>query len=351
MTLKVKRSCRITKLAACVAAFLLPFSCQKTLKPDFSSAMDSFCREHGFNGSILVAERGEIVFSGAYGYADFEAGIANAVDTPFKIASVTMQFTAACVLLLRERGLIDLEDPVSKFVPEYPNGDSIRIRHLLSHTSGIAEYTTVAFLGRADRGFTPEELIRHFRDKPLKFRPGTRFEYSNSNYVLLGAVIEIVSGMSYGDFLSQNILAPLGMENTFYRSGRPAAKGYLRLESSAGIAAFPLDLSARYASGGIVSTVEDLFVWDRALYGKGILRKKSIDLMFSRSSEFSDYGFGWRIEKSGRRPIVFHSGSINGGAGMIYRDTRRDRVIIILSNVQNADLASIREKALEEFER
>jgi CubicO group peptidase (beta-lactamase class C family) len=338
-------------LAALAAFFLLLVSCAKTKGPDFEAAMDSFCVEHHFNGSILVAEQGQIIFSGGYGYADAATGLANTVGTAFKIASITKQFTAACVLLLRERGLLDLDDPVSKFLGDYPSGDKIRIVHLLSHTSGIVEYSNVAFLGRANRPFTPEELIKHFKDKPLRFSPGTKLEYSNSNYILLGAIIERVSGMPYRAFLQKNIFDPLGMRNSSYGKMQGQAVSYQRLDGREGTPAFPLDASASYASGGVISTVEDLFKWDRALYGEGLLKRESIDLMFKSPYAFSDYGLGWRIEKPGRRPIVQHSGSINGGASHIYRDTRRERTIIILSNVQDADITTLRAKVLEELER
>jgi CubicO group peptidase (beta-lactamase class C family) len=338
-------------LAVMAALFLLPVSCAKTKGPEFAAAMDAFCVEHHFNGSILVAEGGKIIFSGGYGYADTETGLRNGVGTAFKIASITKQFTAACALLLRERGLLDLDDPVSKFLDDYPNGEDLRIVHLLSHTSGIAEYSNVAFLGRANRPFTPEELIKYFKDKPLRFPPGTQLEYSNSNYILLGAIIERVSLMPYGAFLQENIFTPLGMRKSSYGMMQDQAVSYLRLNGRESTPGFPLDASATYASGGVVSTVEDLFKWDRSLYGEALLKRESIDLMFKSPYAFSDYGLGWRIEKPGRRPIVQHSGSINGGASHIYRDTRRERTIIILSNVQDADLTSLRAKVLEELDR
>ena len=330
-------------------AVILLASCARTNVAEYAAAMDEFCRERGFNGAILVAERGKVIFSGGYGFADFQAGSPNTTETVFKLASVTKPITALCVLQLRDRGLLALDDPISKYLPDYPDGSSIRIIHLLSHTSGIPEYATVAFLGRADRPYASEELLRHFRDKKPRFTPGTAFEYSNSNYIALGLIIESVSGMTYGDFVAKNVFGPVGMDSSRYGAVAGLATGYLRLAADGGIAAFPIDLSSMYSSGGLVSTVEDLYKLDRALGGEALLRRASKSLMSTAAFEFSDYGLGWRIEKAGRKPVVQHSGSINGGAGHLYRDTGQDRTIIILSNVQNADLTSIRNKALELF--
>ncbi len=254
------------RIVAVLAALFLA-SCGRTNIADYAAAMDAFCKERGFNGAILVAERGKVLFSGGYGFADFEAGFPNTTETPFRIASITKPFTALCVLQLRERGLLDLDDPVSKYLPEYPGGEAIKLIHLLSHTSGIPEYATVAFLGRADRPYTGDELLRHFRDKGLRFPPGTKFEYSNSNYIALGLIIERVSSLPYGDFVAKNVFEPVGMTASRYGGGPGLATGYLRLAEGGGVPAFPIDLSSLYSSGGLVSSVEDLYKWDRALRG------------------------------------------------------------------------------------
>ncbi len=335
------------------AALILPVSCARTDAAKFAAGMDAFCKAHGFNGAMLVAERGRVIFSGGYGFADAETRLPNTAETTFKIASLTKPFTAVAVMQLAERGLLSLDDPVSAFIPEYPAGDSVRVRHLLSHTSGVPEYATVAFLGRADRPFAQEDLLKAFKSKGLRFPPGSAFEYSNSNYVLLGLIIERVSGLSYGAFVAERICRPAGMDATRYGGAPAEAVGYLRLTEEGGVLkaapAFPLDLSSQFSSAGLVSSVADLYKWDRALRAGIFLKKRSIALMETPAAGASDYGLGWRIERPGRKPAVQHSGTIPGGAGTIYRDTARDRTIIILSNVQNADLASLRGKALELF--
>ena len=331
-------------LALCLA------SCTGTNVAEFSSAMDEFCRERGFNGAVLIAERGRVIFSGGYGMADFDERVPNGTSTPFRIASVTKPLTALCVLQLRERGLLDLDDPVSRHLGEYPGGASVRLIDLLSHTSGIPEYATVAFLGRSDRRYASEELLGHFWNKKLRFAPGSEFEYSNSNYVVLGAIIERVSGMTYGEYVEKRVFGPAGMRASRYGEGPGLATGYQSLSLDGGTAAFPIDLSSQFASGGLVSNVEDLYKWDRAVENGTLLSRSSLTLMYKAPHDFSDYGLGWRIVRAGRKPAVQHSGTIPGGASTMYRDTARDRTIIILSNVQNADLASIREKALELFE-
>ncbi|MDP9229722.1 MAG: beta-lactamase family protein, partial [Bacteroidota bacterium] len=180
--------------------------------------MKTFVDTKNFNGAILVAQKGKILYNKAFGMANQDFGILNKPGTKFHIASVSKNFTAAAILLLEQRNLLKVTDTISKYVPGLPYGDKITIHQLLTHTSGIPninnmpEYDTIALFPQ-----TPGSLINVFKNKPLDFTPGAKYSYSNSNYNVLACIIEKVSQINYGDFLAENIFNPLAMQNTAHR--------------------------------------------------------------------------------------------------------------------------------------
>ena len=180
------------------------------------SVATSFQRDGLFTGTVLVSRNGELVLQQNFGYADAEWQVPNTSDTRFRIASVTKQFTAAAVLMLQERGKLDLQDPIVKLLPSLPDSWShITIHNLLTHTSGLASITALpnyASLRTVDS--TPEQLIGLLRDKPLEYGPGTKYSYGNSDYIVLGLLIEKLSGKSYAAFLKEKIFSPLHMTDT-----------------------------------------------------------------------------------------------------------------------------------------
>ena len=173
-----------------------------------------------FMGTVLVAQDGKVLLDKGYGFANLEWDIPNTPTTKFRLGSITKQFTAASILLLEERGKLKVEDPVKKYMPDAPAAwDKITIFHVLTHTSGIPSFTGFPdYESREAQAMTPEKLVEWFRDKPLEFEPGTKWNYSNSGYVLLGYLIEKISGQSYSDFVQQNIFTPLGMKDSGYDS-------------------------------------------------------------------------------------------------------------------------------------
>jgi CubicO group peptidase (beta-lactamase class C family) len=177
-----------------------------------------------FSGTVLVAKDGKPVLDRGYGMANYELGVPNTPEMKFLIGSITKQFTATAIMQLAEKGLLDVNDPISKYLPEYPKetGDSITVHHLLTHTSGVPSYTDNAeLMGRRATKMSTEEILNSFKDKPLDFPPGGQFKYSNSGYYLLGLIVENVSGKSYEEYLQENIFDPLGMAHTGYGHHRP----------------------------------------------------------------------------------------------------------------------------------
>ena len=182
--------------------------------------VQSYVKSGKFMGSVLVARGDDVLMSKGYGMADLDGKIGNDASTKFRLGSLTKQFTAASILLLEERGKLKVEDPVKKFLPDAPAAwDKITIFHLLTHTSGIPNFTSFPeYRGSEALPTTPEKLVARFRDKPLDFEPGTEWRYSNSGYVLLGYLLERITGQKYADFLQANIFSPLGMKDSGYDS-------------------------------------------------------------------------------------------------------------------------------------
>ena len=302
-----------------------------------------------FSGSVLVAHQGEVVLSKGYNYADWELRVPNTNLTKFRITSITKSFTATLIMMMYERGLIDLEAQICSYLPDCPDSwGEITIHQLLTHTSGIPEYTRLT--GARENSRDPHNvigLLALFQDEPLVSTPGEDFQYSNSNYIVLGAIIEQVSGASYADFLVGTILEPLEMEdtgpdlNSQILKGR--ASGY-QIQGRLLMNAPYLDMTNAFATAGMYSTVEDLYKWDQALYTDLLLRQENLELMFSPSLDAeinSDYGYGWRIGDFQGKRKIWHAGTINGFRAYLARYPDDQSTIIILSNIETDDISSI----------
>jgi len=298
---------------------------------------------HFFRGAVLVGIDGQIVFEKAYGLGDEEWGANNTVHTKFRIASLTKQFTAACILLLQERGRLNVHDPVSRYLSDLPAAwRAITIHQLLTHTSGIPNNTSSPDGATRDRiGATPRQLIGPVTDRPLDFPPGTNWNYSNTGYVLLGMIVEKVSGQSYADFLKINIFEPLEMTNSGYDTAREILKerasGYEVIDGHIANADF-IDMTVPFSAGGIYSTVEDMFRWNEALTENGkLLAPDSLKQMFTEypeaTHEGQHYGYGVVISrlKFGRL-LYYHGGGVEGFSSSIQRYPNDRVCIVILSN-------------------
>lgn len=300
-----------------------------------------------FNGSVLVADNGKVLFQKGFGLANMEWNIPNAPDTKFRLGSITKQFTSTLILQLVEQGKIKLDGKLTDYLPDYrkDTGDKVTIHNLLSHTSGIPSYTSLpGFFQNVSRNpFTVDEFIKKYTSGDLEFEPGTKFVYDNSGYFLLGAIIEKVTGKPYEQVLKENIFDPLGMKNSGYdRWGtilNKRATGYSRTPRGFQNAPY-LDMSIPYAAGSLYSTVEDLYLWDQALYGEKVLSAKSKELMFKPN--LNNYGYGFVITKATLAPptklavpVIQHNGGINGFSTTIVRMTNEKRLIVLLDNAED----------------
>ena len=306
-----------------------------------------------FNGSALVADDGKIIFSEGFGMANLEHNIPNKPETKHRIGSITKQFTAALVLQLVEQGKLQLDQPISTYLPNYegPAADVVTIHHLLTHSSGIPSYTSFpGFFEEHSRDpKTPAEFVKTFSDSTLQFTPGERFVYNNSAYFLLGHIIEEVTGNTYEQVLKENILDPLNMNNTGFDHHenilKNRASGYER-NGSGYVNAPYLDMSLPYAAGSLYSTVEDLYKWDRALETDKILSEASKELMFKPhiSAGSSDYGYGWMLgtmpvgKNKDSVKIIGHGGGINGFNSLLVRFPEEDDFVVLLNNTGRTNL-------------
>ncbi len=314
-----------------------------------------------FNGAVLVAAKGEVTFKKGYGLANREWGIPNQTDTRFRLGSITKQFTAALILQLVAEGKVRLDASLAEYVPEYPEdvAKRVTVHQLLTHTSGIKSYTGIPkFWSDHSRDpYTPTEFLPFFANEPLDLEPGENFRYSNSGYFLLGVIVEKVTDQAFADALGERILRPLDMNATGYDTHdaliAKRATGYeYGLEGYRN--ARYLDMSLPYAAGALYSTVEDLFIWDRALASGKVLPEELSAKMFApQVRESSDsrgprYGYGWSIEdvdhpgKEGEKlEMVGHNGGINGFNTLIQRFREDDYLIVILNNTPGADLGKM----------
>jgi len=338
----------IVLLILCPSGLL--FAQSKTDK--ISSLMDSYCKYRRFNGAILIAENGDILFQKGYGFANFEAQVPNSADTKFRIASITKSFTAIMVMQLVEEGRLSLDGKINDYLPEYPavTGNRISIHHLLSHTSGIIDYPDVPenFDIRERIYHTTDELLDYFADKDLKFEPGSSYAYSNFGYVLLAVMMEKVSGLSYEQLLKNRILIPAGMtssgvdDNHTVLAGR--AQGYHhRFESDEPVNAPFIDMSVVIGSGCIYSTAEDIFRFDCALYDETLISAESLQKILTPvvTQRMQYYGYGWDIRQQpwgtgGEEvSVVGCSGSINGFRSNYRRIAADSLCIVVFCNYKD----------------
>jgi len=296
-------------------------------------------------GAVLLARDGKTVYRKAFGLADFENGVALTPEMPLRIGSITKQLTAAGVFLLVDEGKVALDAEVTKYLPDYPtHGKRITIQNLLTHSSGIPSYTDILVepstltLDKSVR-----ENIADFKDERLYFEPGEAIRYSNSNFILLGAIIEKVSGMPYGDFMAKRVFEPLGMASTAYegheRNGRLRVEGYQRGRSKPYEKALPISMTQAYSAGGLVSTVDDMGRWGAAVDGRTLLSAESWKKMFRpfvlNDGTVTSACSGWFVERIGfGREVYGHAGGINGFASFVYW-VPEDRVfvVVLLNNV------------------
>lgn len=302
-----------------------------------------------FSGAVLISMGDDKIINKGLGMANYELDVPNTPKTIFRIGSVTKQFTAVAIMQLFEKRLINLDDTLDKYITDYPKGDKITIHHLLTHTSGIFNHARIeGFHKRIMKtNHSVEDLIGEFRNLPYNFEPGTKYSYSNSGFMLLGYIIEKVYGLSYEQYLKDNIFKVLSMNNTGVDNHiqliKNRASGYsLDVERKTFSNCDFIDMSVCYAAGNLYSTSEDLFAWNKALFEGKLISKESLRQMISKHANAGQdgfYGYGTLIndEKIGGkiRKKVYHSGGIPGffSANNVFPD--EDIQIIAISNIRN----------------
>ena len=257
--------------------------------------MDYFAANNNFNGSVLVARNGSVLLAKGYGYRDAEKKIKNTENTIFQIGTNTMQFTAELLLMIDAQGKFGLDDKVAKFIPDYPNGDKITIKNLITHTSGIYDYTRdTALMNHHDKPVTRAELLAVFKNKPLSFQPGERFEYSYSNYVVLGYIAEIITDRKYEWLMRERVFNACRMDHSGFDftalADENKAVGFHSLGNDITVAP-GTDSSVSYAAGGMYSTVGDMYKWHRTLEAHKLLPKDWQEIAYTPYK--NRYAFGW----------------------------------------------------------
>lgn len=321
----------------------LPQESETVHKDTFEEKLDPYMSKN-YSGSVLLVKDNKVITAKGYNMADYSHNLPNGPDTIHQIGSLTKAFTAAAILQLQEAGKLSINDPVHKYIKDYPN-DKVTLYHLLTHTSGIPNYTAFPdFLNTMNIRVSVDELIAKFKDKPLEFEPGSRYSYSNSGYVLLGAVIEQVSGQSYGDYLNEHIFKPLGMTRSGYLTKNlihtDVAVGYSLLTPDKFETARPMDITVAYSAGGIYSTVQDLYKWLQGLENGTVISKTSWELM--RKPNLSEYALGWVISDPNGM-VYTHDGGINGFSSEIWRDMSDGTAVILLSNAEGINFGHMRD--------
>ena len=333
------------KFAHCTfALFLLHtlHAAAQTIPETIDELLSSYAKQNFFNGTVLVARKGSILLNKGYQWPDRKQEQKADSNTIFQIGSLTKQFTAAAVLQLAEKKILFLEDRLSKYIPDFPNGDSIRIKNLLDHSSGIFDFVndTTFMRNHASGRVSLDSLINRFKFKPLLFKPGSRHAYSNSNYILLGRIIEKSSGKSYFQFVRENIFNPIQMSRSGFDfhslNSRNRATDHFKDPGGA------LDSTLSYAAASAYSTASDLYKWDRALYGSHLLSDSMRELMFT--AQGSNFGYGWFVDSNSGKKVAMDQGNISGFASFIARSPSEEICIILLDNGPCPALAKIGEE-------
>ena len=331
-----------TRILIAAAGLCLAAVAQTQVTPQrLDEQAQAYARQGQFSGSVVVAVDGRTLLAKGYGMANREWEIPNTADTKFRLGSITKQFTGMAVLMLEQQGKLKVGDSVCSYVEACPQTwKPITIHHLLTHTSGIPNFT-----GFPDYQKTmmlaspPAETLKRFRDKPLEFDPGTRHKYSNSGYVLLGYIVEKAAGQSYASYVKQQIFTPLSMNDTGYDTPAEVltkrASGYTRAGSKLENAAY-LDMSIPHAAGSMYSTALDLMLWDVALRQGKLLTPENYQRYFKPG--IGDYAYGWNVQKRNGVEVISHGGGINGFSTTILRVPERKLVVVALSNLEKSQV-------------
>jgi CubicO group peptidase (beta-lactamase class C family) len=313
---------------------------QKLNKQIDSIIEKEFEDKNGPGGVFMVAKNGKPIYQNSFGKANIELDVNLTNDHVFQIGSMTKQFTAIAILMLEEQGKLIVSDTISKYISDYPNGNKITIHHLLTHTSGIKDFTKMKSLRDiAQKEMSPKMMVDFFKNEEVDFAPGEKFDYNNSGYVLLGHIIELVSGATYEDFVTKQIFQKIGMGQSRYATERQIIKkrayGYQKKESGY-VNKTVINFSVPFSSGSLMSTVLDMLKWQDALKRNLLLKAENSQKAFSKyklnnGDEFT-YGYGWHIRQINGLTSREHGGSIFGFKSMGVYIPSEDIYVVGFSN-------------------
>jgi CubicO group peptidase (beta-lactamase class C family) len=312
---------------------------------EIDARLAELTKAHPVAVAALVSCDGKILYEKAVGLADAEHKLAATPATKFRIGSITKQFTAAAILRLAEQGKLSIEDPLTKFFPDFPGGEKINVRMLLTHTSGLHSYTgKPSFLKDVTAPIAPEKLIASFRDDPPDFAPGASWSYCNSGYFLLGEIVAKVSGKTFADCLREQFFEPLGMKDTgIFRNDAPPAGTALGYSFADGKLTRALDWDMSWAggAGALYSTVGDLHRWNEAVFNGRILSAVSLKAAHTPVAlppgvQGLKYGFGWAIGDMRGLPMIDHGGGLHGFQSYLVRFPGQKLTVVVLANAEAA---------------
>lgn len=296
--------------------------------------------------SVAIARGDDVLVARGYGLADIENDVPATDETVYRIGSITKQFTAAAIMQLIESGDVSLDDPLTRFLPDYPmQGHTVTVEHLLNHTSGIKSYTGLGPVWRRTipLDLSRDELVDLFKDRPFDFAPGERYRYNNSGYYLLGLIIEKASGQTYTEYLEEHVFPKAGLEATYYCDNRPIipnrAEGYQIVDGEI-VNDDPIGMRQPYAAGSLCSTVTDLVKWTRSLSGGAVVRPDSYEQMTTpgtlNDGSPMTYGFGLQIGEFEEHARVAHGGGINGFVTAMTHYPDDEVIVVVLTNSGDA---------------
>ncbi|MBK8608508.1 MAG: serine hydrolase [Chitinophagaceae bacterium] len=325
-----------------IILFFSVFSaCAQSLETQFDKLLSAEYKPGEPGAAVLIAKNGKVIYRKAFGNADLELNVPMKAENVFELGSITKQFTAVSVLMLMEQGKLQLDNSITRFIPDYPTqGKKITVHQLLNHTSGIKSYTDMDnFKKLARTDMSPTELIDVFKNEPMDFDPGEKWKYNNSGYILLGYIIEKVSGQSYASFIENNIFKKLGMTHSYYGSQSALipnrAKGYQPKEKGFENADY-LSMTLPYAAGSLMSTVDDMLLWSQAIHNNTLISSKSKEKAFTNyklnNGDADYYGYGWQPNEINGIATVEHGGGIFGYTTMGIYAPAENLYAIVLTN-------------------
>jgi len=347
---KITRLCLSVLVSVTFGFTLAGGQARGQLTAEFDRIVSSEFKAQEPGGVVLVTRKGEVIYKKAFGMADVELDVPMREEMVFNVASITKQFTAVAVLQLAEQGKLSLQDEVTKYLPDYPaNGQKITLESLLTHTAGIPGSAPEAVASlQGKRGLVSlQEIIATFKNRPLDFAPGARWSYSNNGYMLLGAVIEKVSGVSYPEYLAKNLFKPAGMTRTLFGNdyvlvkNRASSYVYSGAESKF-LNALNGKVELAYSAGAIQSTAEDLFKWHQALNAHRLIKRETLEKARTEyklpGGKGTNYGYGWFIGNMQGSPLVEHGGNMGGFMSHAIYLPREDVYVAVLYNFRSVRL-------------